>query len=926
MTFLHQVAETLKNHYGDDLHRVLVLLPSRRADQFLRKALVDVYQKPLLAPGIASVEQFVAAASRLQILPPLDLLLHFFDHYTEKLGAEAESFQSFMKWAPMMLKDFMEIDRHMAAGEKIYEYFHDLERIKYWSPDAPERLDSPLIQKFIKFAEDAGAHYQTFTAYLMRNKWAHQGLAYRTLAENPEQRLLPYLKKMGFDVVVAAGLNALNTSEEHIFEWLRQNFQFQFLWDADNYYLKDDLQEAGAFLRKWQYKWHGKSNPMTFVGNTFATQNKKIHLIPVSGITEQARAAGKILSELPPEALQTEKTALVLADENLLIPVLNALPEQVESFNITMGYPLQLHPYSQAVVKLLRLHEVAHQYQANRGKYAFYHKQLFELLQHTLLLHAGRMQQSLENPFQIEALRRRNIVYYTPENMAEIIGTSKAFARISSLFAEHTTASLLEKLVAILATFDDLPELPATEKEVAYQIKTIAQRLCDLITTRPYLADFKTISLLLNDFLSTATVDFFGEPTRGLQIMGVLETRVLDFDHVILTSVNEGVLPSGRTDFSMLPYEVKKAFGLPSFLEKDAVYAYHFYRLLQRAKTITLIYSTEDSGMGKGAPSRFVLQIQQELKTFPNIQIERRPYLPEVDFDQLRQPYQPEVDAAYRAAIQAKAERGFSPSALARYLADPLGFYKSDLLGIQEAQEVEEEIFNQTLGNALHLALEKFYQPFVGSYPLMEDYKKLHVQAGSRLRAAFQEVYKNGHLDAGANLMIFKVGEQMLAGYAQKRMAAPEKNRTIVAVERNLEAQLWLPKHQMQVKIHGIADRIDQIAEGLQVLDYKTGRFADADVRFTAFEDLMDGEKGKGKALQLMIYIWLLYKNHPEHKAFMGGIIPLTRYGGVMAGLSKSKSDVFDTAAVQEFEQELVGLIERMMAGGFGFAQPPAEF
>ena len=915
MSFLHQVAEALKAHYGDDLHRVLVLLPSRRADQFLRKALVDVYQKPILAPGISSVEQFVAAASGLQILPPLDLLLHFFDHYTEKMGAEAESFQAFMKWAPMMLKDFMEIDRHMAAGEKIYAYFHDLERIKYWSPDAPERLESPLIQKFINFSKEAGEHYQTFSAYLMRNKWAHQGLAYRTLAENPEQRLRPYLQKMGFDVVIAAGLNALNTSEETIFEWLRQNFPFQFIWDADRYYLHDDLQEAGSFLRKWHGKWHGKNQPMSFIGNAFASQNKKIQLIPVSGITEQARAAGKILSELPPEALQTEKTALVLADENLLIPILNALPEQVEAFNITMGYPLQLHPYSQAVVKLLRLHEVAHQYQANRGKYAFYHKQLFELLQHTLLLHAAGAQNTSTNPFQVEALRRRNIVYYTPQQIGEIVGASKAFARISDLFAEHNAESLLATVVAILENFDALPQLPPTEKEVAYQIKTIVQRLCDLMATRPYLADFKTIGLLLNDFLSAATVDFFGEPTRGLQIMGVLETRVLDFDHVILTSVNEGILPSGRTDFSMLPYEVKKAFGLPSFLEKDAIYAYHFYRLLQRAKTITLIYSTEDSGMGKGEPSRFVLQIQQELKNFPNITMERRPYLPEVDFEHLRQPYQPEVDEAYRVAIQAKAAKGFSPSALARYLADPLEFYKTDLLGIREDQEVEEEIFNQTLGNALHLALEKFYEPFVGSYPLMEDYKKLYNQAGSLLRAAFQEVYADGHLDAGANLMIFKVGEQMLAGYAQKRMAAPEKDRVIVALERELEAQLWLPSHNVHVKIRGFADRIDQISEGLQVLDYKTGRFTETDVRFSDFYELVDPEKSKGKALQLMIYIWMLYKNHPEKAHYLGGIIPLTKYGGAISGLELNKNPTFNVALIQDFEEALAALLSRIMDG-----------
>lgn len=916
MAFLSQVAATLQADYGNRLHRVLVLLPSRRADQFLRKALAAAYQQPIIAPGILSVEQFVADASGLQILSQLDLLLHFFDHYTEKMGAEAESFQAFIKWAPLLLQDFNEIDRHFAAGDKLYNYFHDLERIKYWSPDAPERLESPLIQKFLNFSKEAGAHYQTFTAYLLRNQLAYQGLAYRVLAENPVRLLRPYLKKNGFEFVVAVGLNALNKCEEIIFEYLRQEQKFDFLWDADAYYLKDELQEAGLFLRKYQQKWHGKSNPLRFVGNHFATAQKHIRLMPVSGITEQARAAGKVLSQMPLEALQTEKVALVLADENLLVPILNALPAEIAAFNITMGFPLKMHPYSQAVVNLLRMHEVAHQYKTQRGKYAFYYRQLFELLQHTLLLHATGARNATINPFQVEALRKRNIVYYAPAQIKEIIGESVPFARVSDLFEEMANPQeLLRPLVDLLEQMDGVTTLPATDKEVAYQIKISCSRLLDLMATRPYLADFKTAGALLTDFFAAATVDFFGEPTKGLQIMGMLETRVLDFDHVIMTSVNEGTLPSGRNDFSMLPFEVKKAFGLPSFLEKDAVYAYHFYRLLQRAKTVTIIYSTEDSGMGKGEPSRFVLQVQQELKDFSNITIERVPYLPEVNFETLRKPYAPVHGLAYQEAIKAKAQRGFSPSALARYLADPLGFYKSDLLGIGEEEEVEEEIFNQTLGNALHLVLERFYHPFVGSFPLPEDYKRLHANASALLRGAFAEVYKEGHLDSGANLMIFKVGEHMLTGYAQQRLQKLKEERHVVAVERKLEAQLWIPELEMEVKIHGFADRIDNVNNCLQVLDYKTGRFAEADVRFADFSDLIAPERGKGKALQLMVYLWLLHKNHPEQQQFMGGIIPLTSRGGAISGLNLQRQEVFDSQLIRNFEQALVILVTAIVSG-----------
>jgi ATP-dependent helicase/nuclease subunit B len=913
MEFLRQTATYLHQQFGNGLHEVLVLLPSRRAGQFLRKQIAEVYGKPVIAPGILAVEDFVEKCSGLQVLPRLDLTLRFYEHYQSAKGDEAESFASFMKWGPILLQDFNEIDRHLVKGDQLYDFLHDLERMKYWSPDAPEKLESPLIQRYLELARDAGTYYQTFAASLQGNKQGYQGMAYRTVAERPDETLRPWLRESGYKQVLAAGLNALNKCEEGIFEYLQEAGMLHLLWDADGHYLNDPEAEAGSFMRKYRNKWHGKSRPFTWIENHFAEKPKTIRILPVGGLTEQARAAGRLLSEVPKKLLEAERTALVLADENLLIPVIQALPEDIGPFNITMGYPLHLHPFSQAILQVLRMHVVAKNYQESRGRYAFYHKQLFEVMQHPLMRHLATDQKAAD-PFGTDGLRRRNVVYYSPDFLQEASGNLPSWSAVATLFqSPESSLTLISELQQKLEFLSEAAHLSPTDREVAWMLAIRCSRLADLVATSPFLSDLKTLEGLLADFLQEATVDFYGEPMKGLQIMGVLETRALDFDHLILTSVNEGTLPAGRSDFSMIPFDVKKQVDMPSFLEKDAVYAYHFYRLLQRAKNITLIYSTSDSGMGKGEPSRFIRQIVHELGKYPQIQIIHDTYLPEVRFDALKQAYEAPDEPELKTALTKMAESGFSPTSLSSYIMDPLNFYISYLLKIREDRGVEEEIFGDTLGKAVHQVLEDFYRPFLKSYPQKNHYKDLAANAEKLLSQAFKAHYADGHLTGGANLMIFKVGENMIKHYAREAEKLVGQNREVFALEDMLRTTLYLPEANLEVVLKGQADRIDIHNGVIHVIDYKTGYFNNTDIQFKEIEDLFDPQKKKLKAFQLMTYAWLLWRTNPIYQGYTAAIAPL-RGDFHLEPLKFDKQTALSTKQLLAFETRLIELLETIFA------------
>ncbi|MCH8554624.1 MAG: PD-(D/E)XK nuclease family protein [Schleiferiaceae bacterium] len=913
MTFLETVAKQLLAEYGTDLKDVLILLPSKRADQFLRKALAAQIDTPIVAPDIQSVASFVTHVSQLQELQRLDLLFAFFEYYQATMGEGAEDFVGVMKWAPRMLQDFNEIDRHLVAAEKLFPYLYELEMLRHWAPDRPYEAFTDLMQRYIDFVKEAGEHYFQFREFLLTRNQGYQGMAYRKVAEQLDPLVTEWVKRHKVKKIIAVGLNALNTCEEKLFDYLKKQELLDFIWDADAYYLNDDMAEAGKFLRQYRKRWHTKDQPFGLVSRNFSMQEKHIEIIAVPSNTAQARAAANAISKVPAADIVEKRVALVLAEEALLSPILNAMPEHVQALNITMGYPVGMHPLANLLLLGLRLHELASGQLKSKNRYAFYHKELFSFLEHPALLGLLASAELDQYTFAIRKLKALNKVYFYSDDLPQFLDQFPLFSSgLADFFAATQAFEVTQSLGALLQHYEKNKNATAIDTEVAFGLFGVLNRLSELLSSHQFLNDFKSLNILFSDLLHEVTLDFYGEPMQGLQIMGVLETRALDFDHLILTSVNEGTLPSGKTDFSMIPFDVKRSFGMPNYLDKDAIYAYHFYRMLQRASHITLIYSTVDGSTGKSESSRFIKQLRYELRSFANIKITEKQFDAPVSIEHLRKLPTVTKTEAVLESLYKKFQTGLSPTSLTRYIADPVSFYKTELLGIREERGIEESIFHDTMGSAVHHVLEGFYSTYVNGFPTPQDYTVFLNTATALLTEQFAKDYPNGDMTMGRNLMVFKVAEHMLQSYIKNKIKNPAKDRRIHSIEDRFETEMVLSGIPVPVRFKGFADRVDYWKGNLQILDFKTGMFAKSDITFNSIEELFTPKKGK--ALQLMIYAWLLSKTY-EGTSFSAGIVPLRESGGPVYPLLYNKSEMISKDDLVAFEEALVAQLLTMVDG-----------
>jgi len=406
---------------------------------------------------------------------------------------------------------------------------------------------------------------------------------------------------------------------------------------------------------------------------------------------------------------------------------------------------------------------------------------------------------------------------------------------------------------------------------------------------------------IYRDSLTTKSLDFAGSPFDGLQLMGMLETRVIDYKNVILTSVNEGVLPAGKSSNSFIPYDLKKEYGLPTYKEKDAVYTYHFYRLMQRAENIHILYNTEQDGLNAGEKSRFITQLEVEKKlesTFVN------PKVPSISSQLL----EIEKTPAVIKKLEKQAAYGFSPSALTTYIRNPLDFYKRYVLGIKEEQEVEETVAANTLGTIIHDSLEQMFLPFVGKEIRKEDMEKLVKASNDEVLKQFKKVYKNAPIHKGKNLLIHEVAKRYLHNFFQFQKNELEQHSVqIISLEAEEKIQVEIPQLQIPVFIKGKVDRLDSLDGIKRIIDYKTGKVEARDVTIKDW-DLLGTDYKFSKAFQVLCYAKMILKDEDYDKA-QGGIISFKNLRSGFLELKEGKETLISKEMMTQFDEVLQNLI-----------------
>ncbi|WP_291074549.1 PD-(D/E)XK nuclease family protein [Empedobacter sp. UBA5987] len=891
--FIENVVKDLVQNQKNFINTTLVL-PGKRPMLFFKQEFQRQAQNIIL-PQMKSIEELMSELSGLEIISGINLWFKAYQAY-KKIVDKPDSFEDFIKWGPTVLKDFDDIDASLQPAHKVLDYLVSVERISQWGDGKIEIGKNEIIQNHLTFWGIVSKLYFQLQQDLLDSKEGYAGMVFRIASEKVEE-----IVENRTSHYVFAGFNALTKAEQALIFRLEKENLATLYFDADKYYYENPNQEAGSFLRKYKEK----IKPINWVVDEFS-KPKNLQTIGVAKQVGQAKYIADLIRNLNEDEIKN--TALILADESILPAILNSLPENITHLNISMGIPLRSVPLAQFFKSIFEL-------QMNREKLGkgtmFYFKNVLQILENkTLSLFSTEESRKL-----IGDIRLQNRIFNSQNSIQNSLGESI----FKSIF--HIPKSITEFIHHLKNWTDDLLHHPSMNdlltKEYLFFFKKVFNQLHENLLSVDDIKDYRTLFLLYNKIVSSETISFIGEPLQGLQLMGLLETRLLNFDNIIMTSVNDEILPLGRQNNTFIPYDIRKQMKLNTFTENDSIYAYHFYRLIQRAKNAYFVYDTEADGMGSGEKSRFLAQIKFE----SNHEVKETFAAPSFVTKPLKEIIVLKTDETM-AKLQNWAEYGISPSSLSTYLRNPLDFYEQRVFNVNEVEEAEEIVSARTLGNIVHGALEDLYTPYIGHILHENDFKNIEKIKDKTLQEHFSKEYKDGHLDKGPNYLIYKIAERIVDGVLSKDVTTAKENEFIIqSLESKHEIDFSLTNGKI-VKLKGVIDRIDSVNNQIRIIDYKTGYAKDISVKTEEIETVYQKED-KAKQLQLIFYAHLFYADKENlNKDIELCIYPIKFPNKELIKLSVDKNTTIDYSIVENSTAPMSTLIEEILNQEIPFKQP----
>ena len=831
MKFLSKIISELLSETSD-LSQTVVVLPGKRPVVFLKQILKEQKYEGFL-PEFFTVDELIKKISEKQHIQGISLWLFGYDVY-KKIYPE-ETLENFLKWFPTLLKDWDDMLKFSEEDKAVLEYMLDDERIKNWGETLGD--GDNVRKRNLNFWKKMNVFLPKLKENLQAKGWATDGMIHEMVREKISDFAEETETKFVF-----CGFNALTPLEEKLIRELLQKGKAECFFQADEYYIKDLKQEAGKFLRKhMHWKEFNENRKFQWVENSFC-EEKSIKVYEVAGNVAQTKILPEILQEIPKE--NYSKTAVVLLDENLLLPSLDAV-SFVDNLNITMGFPIKNLGFSGAVKKLFYL-----QKQLWKNDKSYYYLDVFSVLEE---FPDNEEDRKIIDQFTAK-IEDENIVYISKKMMQEHLGKLSYF----QLFEKRTATELLEDLsnFCYQLKFREIDD-------ILYENVSLFETTFKILKNHMKDYDFEisidALEVLMNQLVNSANLDFQGEPLEGLQFMGLLETRLLDFENIILLSVNEGKLPLGNTQNTYLPFDVRRNFGLNTFLENDSIYAYHFYRLLQNSKNIYLLYNALGSGVNTGEKSRFIIQMEMESPhKMEHIVIEN------TSEPILQEPIIIEKTEKVLEKLNEWKDR-ISASHLISYLYNPIDFYLNNILKARETEEIEEELSQRNYGNLVHYALEELYGELQGKILKESDIEDLKPKINEAIDSVISELKHEPELyERGMNYihksMAAKVVEHIL-DYDLGLIKAGN-SLEIISLENGINAEFLLDENGEKINFVGYIDRIDRLNGVVRVIDFKTAKAKNLFVKpkEEKLEDFMSSADSK-QALQLSIYAYMTLHN-----------------------------------------------------------------
>ena len=889
-TFLSNVIDDIlsKKHNISDY---TFILPSKRAGVFLKDEIKRKNKKAIIFPKIISIETFISELSLLNIVDNTTLLFEFYSVYKDLTNPDyLEDFDTFSKWATIALQDFNEIDRHLVDTKYIFNYLKDINQLEKWSLE--KGSETTIIKNYFSFFERLEKYYSALSNNLLSRQQGYQGLQYRESVEN----LQNYIENNKDLKLIFVGFNALNKAEEIIIQELLENEIATIYWDADQYYFNNN--QASIFLKKYKTSWkYYQNNSFNWIQDNFE-EKKNIRIIGTPKNNTQLKYVGELLLRKGVDNFQN--TALVLADESLLPLALNSLPNAVADINITMGYELKNMPVSQLFSSILKLQVNS---KKNKLTNLFYYKDILKVLNQPSI----KSLVSVDNI--IAEILKNNYIFIDDTILSKLSSDNDNLISILFLFTywEDNANKAIGYCLDLIELLNNKTNT-TLEKEFLFKLKTVFQQIETLNSQFGHIKNIKTLQVFFNQLLSYEKLSFKGEPLSGLQIMGMLETRVLDFETVILTSVNENILPAGKSENSFIPFDVKKdpKVNLPTYQEKDAIFSYHFYRLIQRAKNVYLLYNTESDQYGSGEQSRFISQLEINKPEYIHKSIVS-PKIINAKSEQkvvLKNP-------AILEGLEKLAKKGFSPTALTTYVYNPIDFYHQKILGIKESDDIEETVAANTLGTIIHKVLEAFYIPFKGKFLKKEHVIAMQKETALEVKKCFKNEYKNGDISSGKNLLIYNVAQQFIKNFLKQELELLEQGKQlkIKELEHKLNATIHVEGIDFPIHLGGEADRVDELDGVIRIVDYKTGRVSQTDLNIKDWQLISTDYKKGSKPFQVLLYAFMYADMNGfsfENQPIESGIIS---FKNLKAGFMKVNKKAIINEDMANFMTELKSVL-----------------
>ena len=939
-SFLKLVAADLYKHTEGNLAHTAVVFPNKRAGLFFNEYLAQESESPIWSPAYVSISELFRSLSPWEVGDPVKLVCELYKIFRRETQS-TETLDDFYFWGEMLISDFDDADKNKVDTDKLFSNLQDLrnimddytfiddeqeEAIRQFFQNFSIERRTALKERFISLWDVLGNIYKGFRESLASQNIAYEGMMYRHVIEHLDVDKLPYEK------YVFVGFNVLNKVEHTLFTQLKDAGKAAFYWDYDEFYMKENRQavthEAGEFIRR-----NLRDFPSPLSGELFKNLSKPKEVHYIASSTENAQA--RYLPQWIRNNLTTpeKETAVVLCNEALLQPVLHSLPAEVKHVNITMGFPLSQTPVYSFLIALLELH--THGFNFKSGRYTF--QSVVTLLKHPYTRQLTGQAELLE-----KELTRNNRFYPLPGELGKDEFLTRLFTPLSGNL--NLCIRLSETLQQVAGIYqantsgtEDTDAFNQLYRESLFKAYTTINRFRTLIEEDELTVQSETFRRLLVKVLSTTNIPFHGEPAIGMQVMGVLETRNLDFRHLVLLSVNEGQLPKSGGDSSFIPYNLRKAFGMTTIEHKIAVYAYYFYRLLQRAERITLMYNTSSDGLNRGEWSRFMLQFLiewphpitrqfleagQSPQGTSSITVEKTP-------DVMRQ-----MQSLFDVRANPKAK--FSPSALNYYLDCPLKFYYRYVAGLSAPDEVSAEIDSATFGSIFHYAAEHIYKDLtthgkVINKEALETLLRNEVKLQDYVDTAFKKLFFNVPQNEKPEYNgVQLINSAVIARYLKQLLQNDLRYApfTFIASEMEVDEPIDIqtPKGVIKSRIGGIIDRMDSKDGTLRIVDYKTGGDADTPPHVESL--FIPDKKRSNYVFQTFLYAAIMCRKQPTmkiapallyiHRAATETYSPVIQMGEPR----KPKEAVEDFSKYEkEYRERLQGLLEEIFNPEKSFTQ-----